>query len=150
MFLKSHTELSASFPAVGVELLRCPASTLVQVAVDIQRGGHQLLVEAGLGAVAEELSRYPQIEIGEHVLTDRVASLPFRLWGDEGGRVLWSMECSLDAAWLGPNRTYLALAAQYELPFVQFGDAVDRALLHRVAETAARRFVETAAQRLID
>jgi len=148
MFLKSHTELPVGFAMVCVGLARCPASTLVEVASDVQRRGRRMLVETGLGQFARGFDAPPQIEVGQHRSTDRIASLPFRLWAERGGRTLWELECSLDAAWLGPDRTYLALSGQYELPFAVLEGTVDRALVHRVAETGAQRFVEATAQRL--
>jgi len=147
MFLKSHTELAVGFPMVCVGLAQCDASTLMEFAAEVQNRGRVILEEAGLGSLAGGLSQPPRIEVGEHRSTDRIASLPFRLWAEDRGRTLWALECSLDAAWLGPDRTYLALSGQYELPFAMLDGAVDRALVHRVAETGAQRFVEVAARR---
>ena len=149
MFLKSHTELPVRFQTVGFELLRCPSTTIIEVAMAVQLRGQRLLVEAGLEAVAGGFGQYPHIEVGDHSATDRFVSRPFRLWADEGSRTLWSLDGILDAAWLGPSRTYLGLSGQYELMFAMMGETVDRTLVHRVAETSAQQFVEIAAKRLM-
>src|SRR5258708_5978504 len=80
--------------------------------------------------------------------TDRVVLLPLRLRVIDRERLFPSLEGSLDAAWLGPGRTHLALTANYEPPLGVVGRAVDRALLHRVAEAVAQRFLEAAAREL--
>ncbi|HXM56750.1 MAG TPA: hypothetical protein VOB72_15235 [Candidatus Dormibacteraeota bacterium] len=149
MFLKSHTELPVRFQTVSFELLRCPPSTIVEVALAVQRRGQRLLAEAGLDGFAGGFGQYPLIEVGEHSATERIVSRPFRLWAQEGPRTLWSLDCILDAAWLGPHRTYLGLSGQYELLFAVMGETVDRTLVHRVAETSAQQFVEITAKRLM-
>jgi hypothetical protein len=74
--------------------------------------------------------------------------LPMRLRARDHRRLFPTLECSLDAAWLGPGRTYLALSAIYEPPLGLVGRAVDRTLLHRVAETAVQRFLVAVAREL--
>jgi hypothetical protein len=150
MFLKSQTELPLGFPAISRALGQIPADTIVEVAADVQRRGQKLLVDIDLAGIAAEFEERPQVEVGERSCTDRTASLPFRLVVKAGGRVIWSMDGSLDAAWLGPHLTHLALSVQYEMPHIVIAGPADRALLHRVAEVTAQRFVETAAQRLMD
>lgn len=148
MILKSHTELSVGFSVVRCELLRCQPDTIVEVAADVQRHGRRILLDVGLGALADRLGQRPHIEVGRHRSGRRTASLPFRLWGEEEGRPAWTLESSLDAAWLGPDRTYLALSCQYEVPMSVAGMQLDRALVHRVAEMGAQTFVEIAGRRL--
>src|SRR5258708_37996458 len=80
--------------------------------------------------------------------TDRVVLLPLRLRVIDRERLFPSLEGSLDAAWLGPGRTHLALTANYEPPLGVVGRAVDRALLHRVAEAVAQRVLGAAAPEL--
>ena len=96
MFLKSHTELPVRFQTVSFELLRCPPSTIVEVALAVQRRGQRLLAEAGLDGFAGGFGQYPLIEVGEHSATERIVSRPFRLWAQEGPRTLWSL------AWSSP------------------------------------------------
>jgi hypothetical protein len=148
MILKSHTELAAGFPTVCVELVRCPADTIVEVAADVQRRGREILFEVGLGALADAIAMRPRITVGVHRSTHRTASLPFRLWAEDGGRTCWTLDSSLDAAWLGPGRTYLALSCQYDVSFATAAATFDRALVHRVAEVGAQHFVEIAGRRL--
>jgi len=82
------------------------------------------------------------------MIADRVVLLPLDLRVEKHEQLFPSLEGSLDAAWLGAGRTHLALTVRYEPPFGVVGKAVDRALLHRVAEAVAQRFLEAVAREL--
>src|SRR5262249_9566953 len=129
MFLKSVTELAADFHDVRAAMLRPPRGWLAGPAAAAEADGDRLLVDVGLPGGGPEGSRHARLEVGEPMLTDRVVLLPLRLRVEDHRRLFPSLEGSLDAAWLGPGRTHLALTASYEPPFGVVGRAVDRALL---------------------
>ena len=56
--------------------------------------------------------------------------------------LLPKLEGDLEVASLGPNRTQVSLSARYRPPLGVVGQAVDRALLHRVAEATVKDFVD--------
>jgi len=147
MFVKSYTALLVEFEALRETLLGYARGWLGTIAQDAERHGEQLLVDVGLQA-RSGLRRPARLELGEAVSTERTTSLALRLLVEEHGRLLPSLEGSLDAAWLGAGRTHLALSVRYEPAIDEPGDRVDRALLHRVVEAVALRFVETAAERI--
>lgn len=149
MFLKSYTELPVSFDEVRTAMLRHPHRWLSGLADAAERDGDRLLVEVGLEVGGRGLSHAAWLEVGVPITTDRIVSLPIRLHTEGHERLFPSLEGSLDAAWLGSGRTHLALTAQYDPPFGILGQAIDRALLHRVAEAVGRRFLESAAERLM-
>jgi hypothetical protein len=144
MFLKSHVELAVDFDAVRAALLRRPEAWLDGLVEAADRDRVQLLMacrlDAGVGGDA-------QLDVGAPISTDRLASVPLRLHA-AGPHWIVSAEGSLDAAWLGPGCTYLALQAQYSTTEARACSAADRALLHRVAETVALRFLQAIAARL--
>src|SRR5262245_28867299 len=148
MFLKSVTELAVDFDDVRAAMLRRPHEWLAGPAAVAEADGDRLLVDVGLQVGGHEIGPRATLEVGEPMLTDRVVLLPLRLRVEDHQRLFPSLEGSLDAAWLGPGRTHLALTASYEPPFGVVGRAVDRALLHRVAEAVAQRFLEAAAREL--
>lgn len=148
MFLKSYTELPVSFVDVQAAILRRPRPWLDGLADVASQDGERMLVEVGLEVRGRAVARSAWLEVGEPLTTDRTASLPLRLRLQEHERLFPSLEGSLDAAWLGPACTHLALTVQYDPPFGILGRSVDRALLHRVAEAVARHFLETVAKRL--
>lgn len=148
MFLKSVTELPVDFGEVRAVMLRRSHQWLDGLADAAGAEGDRLLVDVGLEVRGHELIRHARMDVGEAISTDRIASLPLRLQIEDHERMFPTWEGSLDAAWLGAGRTHLALTAQYEPPFGVVGRAVDRALLHRIAEAVAQRFLEAVAQRL--
>ena len=147
MFLKSYVELTMPFDEVRAAMDRRPRPWLNGLADAAERDGKRLLVDVGLELHGHDVSRRACLEVGEPVTAGRVSSLPFRLQV-EGSQLFPSLEGTLDAAWLGPDRTQVAIAAQYDPPLGVLGRAVDRALLHRVAEAVAQHFLETVAERL--
>jgi hypothetical protein len=149
MFLKGVTELDADFGDVCAAMLGHPRGWLAGLVAVAGDEGDRLLVDVGLQVGGHELSRRATLEVGEPMTTDRVAMLPLRFPVEDHLRLFPSLEGSLDAAWLGPGRTHLALTANYEPPFGVVGRAVDRALLHRVAEAVVQRFLEAVAQELV-
>jgi hypothetical protein len=148
MFLKSVTELAVDFDDVRTAMLRDPRGWLPALAGAAGDEGDQLLAGVGLQSRGHVVSRLGRLEVGEPMTTDRVALLPLRLGVDDHERLFRALEGSLDAAWLGPGRTHLALTASYEPPLGAFGRSVDRALLHRVAEAVAQRFLESVSREL--
>lgn len=146
MFLKCVTELAVDFDAVRATVLGDPRNWLDGLAAAAGEDGDRLLVTVGLEVAGRKVGRRARFEVRQAVETDRVALLPFSLTVDEQARLFPSLEGSLDAAWLGPGRTHLALSATYEPPFGLLGRAADRALLHRVAETVIQRLLEAIAR----
>lgn len=151
MFLKSYLELLADFTDVREAMLSSSQSWLQGLAVDAQHERDELLTQVGLvtpGPVREGVATAPRLTLGEPLVSERVVSIPIRIEIDPEG--LWpSFDGSLDAAWLGERRTQLAFSAQYDWPPRAPGQMVDRALVHRVAETVAHDFLQKAAVRLI-
>jgi len=149
MFLKSVTELAVDFQDVRAVMLSDPRRWLLGLASEAGDRGDRLLVDVGLEVGGHDVTRRARLEVSEPMTTDRVVFLPLRLRVENRDRLFPSLEGSLDAAWLGPGRTHLALTASYEPPFGVLGRAVDRTLLHRVAEAVAQCFLEAVARELV-
>jgi hypothetical protein len=148
MFLKSVTELERDFDDVRAAMLGHPRGWLASLAGGVEDAGDRLLVEVGLQVAGHDVSRRMRLEVGEAMVTDRVVLLPVRLEVEDHQRLFPTLEGSLEAAWLGSGRTHLALTASYDPPFGDVGRVIDRALLHRVAEAVAQRFLESVAREL--
>ena len=64
-------------------------------------------------------------------------------WQPTGaGALLPVLEADLEIGALGAHRTQLALNASYRPPLGTVGRAIDRALLHRVAEATVKDFLD--------
>jgi hypothetical protein len=59
------------------------------------------------------------------------------------------LEGDLELASLGQYRTQLAISASYTPPLGAAGRVADRALLHRVAESTVKDFLDRVAERLL-
>jgi hypothetical protein len=149
MFLKTVTELSAEFHDVRAVMLHDPREWLDWLATQVGEQGDRLTVHVGLEVAGRHVSGPLGLEVGEPVEAHHVVMLPLRLRSGDHRLLLPTLEGSLDAAWLGPGRTYLALSLTYDPPLGLVGKAVDAALLHRVAETVVQRFLEAIANELL-
>lgn len=149
MFLKSYLELLADFIDVREAMLSSSQSWLQGLAVDAQHERDELLTQVGLHTPVpsrEGVVTAPRLTLGDPLVSERVVSIPIRIEIDSEG--LWpSFDGSLDAAWLGERRTQLAFSAQYDWPPTA---PMERALVHRVAETVAHDFLQKAAVRLVE
>lgn len=149
MFLKSYVEVPLPFADVAAIMLRNPTGWMAGLATQAHETGARLLVDVGLD-IGRPLRRPVELEVGRAVVGTRTATLPVRLHGGDGGHLFPSFQGTLDAAWLGPSCTQLALSLDYQPPLGLVGRLADRALLHRVAETMIRDLVERSAGRLTE
>lgn len=58
------------------------------------------------------------------------------------------LDADIELGELGPERTQLSISARYTPRFGSLGRALDRALLHRVAEATVKDFMDRAARSL--
>jgi hypothetical protein len=151
MFIKSVTELPVDYGAVRATMSGSSRGWLTGLAAAAAGDHDRLLVEVGLAVGSHEMTRPATLEVRQPVtLGTSVISLPFHLRMAEHAGLFPELEGGLDAAWLGPGTTHLALTAQYEPPLGLLGQAADGILLHRVAELVAQRFLEEVARRLAE
>lgn len=148
MFLKSSTELPLEFELVRAGIGQPSQQWLQGPAADAGRYGRRVLVDVGLEVGGHPLRRSALVEMGEPVMTDRVATFPIWLEVEEHRSLFPTFGGSLDAAWLGAGCTQLTLNAWYDPPFGLLGRLADRTLFHRVAEAVAQRFLQGVAERL--
>jgi uncharacterized membrane protein len=59
-----------------------------------------------------------------------------------------ALDADLEVAALGPSRTQLSISARYRPPGGPVGRALDRALLHRVAEATVKDFLDRVGEAL--
>jgi hypothetical protein len=99
-------------------------------------------VPVGRWALGPGLGRRVAIQLGEPVRFPSMTSLPLT-WepvGLEG--VLPRLDATIEVGSLGGDRTQLAISARYRPPLGVVGRAVDRVLLHRVAEATLKDFLD--------
>lgn len=101
-----------------------------------QDGGPK--VRVGAGAM---LSKVVRVEFGEPRTHDSTVVVPM-FWEATGPtRLFPHLDADLELSSLGPGESRLGLSGRYRIPLGVVGSAVNKALLHRVAEATMRRFL---------
>jgi hypothetical protein len=142
MFVRYFLELPLPSDRVERALLDSPAEWLSAVAGNAQQRGDGLFAEVGVGPLGDRLGRRVAVGLGAPVRFPSMTSLPLT-WepiGLEG--LLPRLEADLEVGPLGEGRTQLAISAHYRPPLGAVGRAVDRVLLHRVAEATVKDFLD--------
>ncbi len=126
---------------------------LAPLANEAQQDGTALLARIGPTWVPTRLGREVSIALGRWRARENSIAVPIRWEAIEAGRLFPILDGDLELAPLGPDRCRLILAASYIPPFGippfgSFGRVLDRALLHRMADSTARAFLGRLAERL--
>ena len=148
MFVRYFLELSSPFEEVEARLLSSPRDWVPGLARDAEDRAATLMTEVGFGPQDGLLRKQIEIHVGEPV---RMASRTFvpMAWEATGPRVLFpAFSADVEVAGLGPRRTQLSISARYDPPLGAVGRALDRALLHRVAEATVKDFLDRVGERL--
>lgn len=148
MFLRYFAELALPFEAIEAELLGLPEGWIPGVAREANERGERLLAEVGFGPLSRRIEKQVRIELGEAVRMSSKTVLPMS-WRATGLQALFPvLEADIEVAALGPNRTQLSISGRHQPPLGALGRAIDRALLHRVAEATVKDFLDRLAQGL--
>jgi hypothetical protein len=146
MFVRYFVEVPLAADQVERALRRSSPGWLSALAGAAQQRGDDLLGEVGVGPLGPRLGRRVAIQLGEPVRFPSMTSLPLT-WepvGLEG--LLPRLDADLELGSLGDDRTQLAISARYRPPLGVLGRAVDRVLLHRVAEATVKDFLDRLGQ----
>lgn len=114
---------------------------LAQVASAAEEDGETLRLQIGPTWGGGLISREVEVTLGQvrERGEARVVPLTWKATGLTG--MLPVLNGDLELAPLGPQRCRLTLSASYQPPFGDLGLALDRALLHRVAQSTVRSFL---------
>lgn len=143
MFIRYFLDLPVPFESLEAALVSEPETWLPGLARDAESRGERLLAEVGFAVDdAHRLDKRVEIGFGEphRIPTKTILPMTWHATGVEG--LFPSLEADLEVASLGPNRTQLSISARYRPPMGALGRALDRALLHRVAEATAKDFLD--------
>ena len=151
MFIRYYLELPVPFDQVEQALLADPGSWLPGMAKDAEDRGERLLVEVGF-EVGEDrrLEKAVRIEVGQPVSVPSASTtLPIVWTAARGARAFPRLDADIEVAALEATRTQLSMSARYRPPFGTVGRALDKALMHRVAEATIKDFVDRVAERML-
>lgn len=110
------------------------------VAREAEDRGEQLLGEFSFDD-DRRLSKEVHIELGPPYRMPGKTLLPLS-WKATGPERLFPSHADLEIAALGRSRTQLSISARYRPPLGVVGKALDRVLLHRVAEATIKDFMD--------
>ncbi|MEX0991259.1 MAG: hypothetical protein WD004_03190 [Actinomycetota bacterium] len=148
MFARYFLELPLSTTVVEDALLAQPGGWVPGLVEDVEQRGEALLGEVGLTA-SGRLQKRVVIEFRDPIRFPSRTVLPMT-WRAASNQSLFPVfEADVEVAELGPHRTQLAISARYRPPLGPVGAAIDRALLHRVAETMVKDFLDRAGDKLV-
>jgi len=148
MFVRYFLEIPLAFERVERALLEAPEAWLPGVAQRAEDRSVRLLAEVGFGE-AFRIDKQVEISLGEPLRRGSKTILPMS-WRVTGPESLFPrLEADIELAPLGPGRTQLAISARYTPPLGALGRAIDRALLHRVAEATIKDFLDRTCESLV-
>ena len=106
------------------------------------RDGEDLRASISLGSGPTGVAKTVRMRVGEPVVEDGQTTVPI-VWEATGPTALFpKMEGSLIVAAVGPDLTQLAFRGSYDPPLGAIGRALDKVLMHRVAESSVKGFVD--------
>jgi len=149
MFIRYYLDLPIRFEDVEAALVAQPEAWVPGLARDAEDRGERLLAEVGFAYDREHrLDKRVEIDFGEPYRIPSKTLLPMS-WRPAGAEHLFpALEADLEVAPLGPSRTQLSISARYRPPMGVVGRALDRALLHRVAEATMKDFLDRVGEAL--
>jgi hypothetical protein len=148
MFIRYFVQIERPQADVEAELLHSPLSWVGGPARGAEAYGERLLTDVGFGSDRIRVNKRVQVDFGEPIRFPSKTVLPMR-WEAEGlERLFPRLEADIEIAELGAGRTQLSISARYRPPLGAVGRALDRNLLHRVAEATVKDFLDRIAAAL--
>ena len=149
MFIRYYVELDLSFADVEDRLLSTPDRWVPGILRDAEERGGRLLGEVGFPLGGDRrLAKEVEITLGEPYRSPTKTLLPLTWTAIGAGSLFPSMEADVEVAGLGAERTQLSISARYRPPLGAVGRALDRTVMHRVAEATIKDFLDHVAQTL--
>ena len=146
MFVGDEVRLDVGFAAARERLARLTESGAL-LSTSEGAYGHGTTGLARVGAAG--LSKLVRVQVRELARTDRSAGLALR-WEASGaaGGLFPVLDADVTLAPAGKQDTWLIMSGAYRPPFGSMGEALDRAILHRVAVATIRNFLARVAAQM--
>lgn len=136
----------------AIEVLATDPRRLFQDATDQSSDHVETVVrDLAIDVAGFQLAREITIDLGEVEPVEALRSVvPVRWHASRGRSFFPTVDARLEIAALSlhPPRVQVTLVGSYDPPFGPAGDAIDRAVAHRIAESVVHRFITEVAARL--
>lgn len=128
------------------ERVNCLLRDLTGWADAAYRDGEELRARVGPGGKHPIIAKTVTLDVGRPVRSPNQTTIPLS-WRATGAPGLFPvMNADLIIARLGPDMAQLGFSGSYEAPGGTIGQAIDQALLHRIAESSVKTFVDRIAE----
>jgi hypothetical protein len=135
------TDIDAPFGVAEPRLLGS-LSALDGLAEGAYRDGEARRATLGVEVAQVQAPAFVKLTVGAPIKGPGRLTIPLS-WTAEGSTALFpKMDADLMLATLGPNASQLSLRGSYTPPMGAVGRALDRMLMHRVAESSVKGFVD--------
>jgi hypothetical protein len=138
MFVQYYGVVDRPFAEVSEDLIAMGNGLSVTANVAYRHGEELLARLSGPGAVAKTVV----LELGEPVRAGDSTTVPLSWWATGTPGLFPTMDADLTAAALGPDLTQITFRGSYKPPLGIVGQVLDRTLLHRLAESSVKDFVD--------
>lgn len=148
MFLRYFLELPSPFEDVEASLLDEPGTWVPGLLRDAEDRGERLLADVGFDLETGRIDKQVEVQFGTPYRIPSKTLLPMSWRATGPDRLFPQLDADLEVAALGHSRTQLSISARYRPPLGAAGRALDRALLHRVAEATIKDFLDRVGERV--
>lgn len=148
MFLRYFLDLAVPFEDVEASLLDEPDTWVPGLLRDAEDRGERLLADVGFVFETRRIDKQVEVRFGTPYRIPSKTLLPMTWRATGPNRVFPQLDADVEVAALGPSRTQLSISARYRPPMGAAGRALDRALLHRVAEATIKDFLDRVGERV--
>jgi hypothetical protein len=149
MFIRYYLDLAIAFGSVEEALLAQPEAWVPGLARDAERRGERLLADVGFAFDdSHRVGKQVEIAFGDPHRIPGKTLLPMSWKATSAEHLFPALDADLEVATLGSSRTQLSISARYRPPGGAVGRALDRTLLHRVAEATVKDFLDRVGEAL--
>jgi hypothetical protein len=148
MFVRYYLDLPVAFEDAEASLLDDPGTWVPGMLEAAEDRGERLLAEVGFALDTRRIDKEIEIALGEPYRLRSKTLLPMTWRATAPERLFPQLDADLEVAALGPRRAQLSISARYRPPLGPFGRALDRAMLHRVAEATIKDFLDRVGERV--
>jgi hypothetical protein len=148
MFVRYFVDLPVAFEDVEASLLDDPGDWVPGLLLDAEDRGELLLAEVGFAVDTRRIDKEVEIRLGATYRIPSKTLLPMTWRATGAERLFPQLDADIEVAALGSNRTMLSISARYRPPMGPVGRALDRAMLHRVAEATIKDFLDRVGERV--
>ena len=145
MFIYYYAQVHQPFEKVEGRVCRL-LSDLTGWADAAYRDGEELHARVGVGGKRGVVAKTVTLNVGRPVRMPHQTTFPLS-WKATGAPSLFpQMNADLTVARVGSALAHLGFSGSYEPPGGPVGQAIDQALLHRIAESSVKGFVDRIAE----